>query len=136
MIIKYYIATKEDKVGTVFSVAEFEENVMIDLYTTKINTNGLTAFEDITKLIIEKDNMKYSKEHLLSFKFKNLEVANHIGNYLDKNESLKDIKKKGNIYFSSPAVFTNDDSNMDRATLSLNTYLTMRKHYIKEGKIK
>lgn len=136
MIIKYYIATKEDKVGTVFSIVEFVDNELTDIYTSKINSNGLESFEDITKFIVKRDSTKYNYQHLLSFKFKKVDVATHIGNFLDKDDSLKEIKKKDNTYFSSPAVFTGDDTNMHRATLSLDTYLTMREHYIKEGKIK
>lgn len=134
--IKYYIATKEDKIGTVYSVAEYTNNVMFDIHTGKIESNGIQALKDITKWLIEKDasHNNYEFHRHLSFKFKNVDDAVHIGNYLDK-ELLNEYKGKNYSFFSSPAVFEEDTNKMSKANESLNSYLTLRAYYIKTGKI-
>ena len=39
MNIKYYIATKQDKVGTAFTVARYEEDEFRSTYINKVATN-------------------------------------------------------------------------------------------------
>lgn len=135
---KYYIATKEDKVGTVFAVAEYVDDTFFEVYTGKMPTNGVEALKDITKWIVDKDNSKNSGiSSMMSFKFKTIDDAVHIGNMLDKDDYYKDMRKNNHyVFFSSPAVFLSDAQKMHKAESSLNSYLIMRDYYIKSGKIK
>lgn len=138
MTIKYYIATKEDKVGTVYSVAEYDNDQMYEVKTGKVNSNGIEALKEITKSLIRKNFAQneggYSR--MISIKVKNIDDAVHIGNMLDKDKEF-DIyrKEKGYVFFSSPAVFLSDIQKMHKAQASLDSYLIMRDYYMKQGKI-
>lgn len=130
---KFYIAIKEDKVGTAFAVAKYEEDEFRQVLINKVNSNGLQAYEDIVRWLIDND----TKSSMMSFKFRNVDIAVHIGNMLDKTDEYKKIsKEKHCIFFSSPSTFTNDFHKMHKAEASLGSYLILREHYIKTGKIK
>ena len=131
---KYYISTREDKVGTVFAVAKYEDDEYRQVYINKVASNGMDALKDIVDWLIEKDTNNDTK--MMSFKFKNVDIAAQIGNMLDKTEEYKKLKEKNHcIYFSSPAVFSKDLTKMHKAEASLGSYLILREHYIREGKL-
>ena len=48
---KFYVVSKEDKVGTVFSVAKYSEDKFRRTYINKIDSNGKQAYEDIIKYL-------------------------------------------------------------------------------------
>jgi len=132
--IKYYIATKQDKVGTVFTVARYIDNEFKNVYINKVSTNGIDGIKDIVKWIVDKESN--SDIHMMSFKFKNVDIAVQIGNMLDKEDYYKNKSKEtSTTYFSSPAVFSNDLHKMHKAESSLCSYLILREHYQMKGKI-
>jgi len=138
MNIKYYIATKEDKVGTVYSVAEYTNDQIYDVHTGKVDTNGIEALKEITIWLIDRDiahNNNNEIQHHLSFKFSNVDDAVHIGNILDKEEKYITLRKSNYSFFASPAVFSNDHERMSLAKNNLKSYLMLRDYYIKQGKI-
>lgn len=135
MNLKYYIATKEDKVGTVFAVAKYEDDEFRQVYINKISSNNMEGIEEIVKWIADKDSNK--NVGIMSFKFKDIDTAKHIGNLLDKNDYYNELKNKNHCtYFASPAVFSKDLHKMHKAKSSLMSYLILREHYIKTGKLK
>ena len=132
--IKYYIATKPDKVGTVFTVARYIDNEFKNDYINKVSTNGMDGIKDIVKWIVDKESN--SDVHMMSFKFKNVDIAVQIGNMLDKEDYYKNKSEEtSTIYFSSPAVFSDDLHKMHKAEESLCSYLILREHYHMKGKI-
>lgn len=138
MTIRYYIATKEDKVGTVYSVVEYDNDQMYEVSTGKVDSKGIDALKDITKRLIRKDVAQnvggYSR--LISVKVKNVDDAVHIGNMLDKDKEFESYRKdKRYVFFASPSVFLSDIQKMHKAESSLDSYLIMRDYYMKQGKI-
>lgn len=132
--IKYYIATRQDKVGTVFTVARYIDNEFRNVYINKVSTNGMDGIKDIVKWLVDKESN--SDVHMMSFKFKNVDIAVQIGNMLDKDDYYKKKSKEtSTTYFSSPAVFSNDLHKMHKAEASLCSYLILREHYHLKGKI-
>ena len=132
--IKYYIATRQDKVGTVFTVARYIDNEFRNVYINKVSTNGMDGIKDIVKWLVDKESN--SDVHMMSFKFKNVDIAVQIGNMLDKDDYYKKKSKEtSTTYFSSPAVFANDLHKMHKAESSLCSYLILREHYHLKGKI-
>ena len=129
---KFYISTKEDKVGTVFAVAEYADEEFKQVMVSKVSSNNIQAYEDIVDMLIEKDE----GSSLLSFKFKSLETSLIFGNKFDKDEKYKKIRNdKHSSLFSSPCVFSKDASRIHRADSSLESYLILREHYHLKGKI-
>ena len=135
--IKYYIATKEDKVGTVYSVAEYTNDQMYDVHTGKVDTNGIEALKEITNWLIDRDvsQNKGGYHHHLCFKFSNVDDAVQICNMLDKEEKYIALRKSDYGFFAAPAVFGEDRNRMSLAKNNLKSYLLMRDYYIKQGKI-
>lgn len=132
---KYYITTKEDKVGTVFAAAEYGDDRFRQVLINKVPSNGVEAFEDITKFLIEHGIDK--EVNMISLKFKDVDIANHIGNHLDKTNYFKNLSNDFHCtFFSSPSVFSNDVHKMHKAEASLGTYLILREHYAKRDLIK
>lgn len=138
MNIKFYIATREDKVGTVYSVAEYDNEILYEVHTGKVESQGITAYQDIVRQLVKQDFKQNEGNygHMLSFKLRNIDNAVHIGNFLDNDEEIQQIKEqKKYCFFSSPAVFLSDVQKMHKAESSLKSYLIMRDYYIKQGKI-
>ena len=90
MNIKFYIATKEDKVGTVYSVAEYDNEVLYKVNTGKVDSQGITAYQDIVKHLVKQDFKQNEGNYgyMLSFKLRDIDNAVHIGNYLDNDEEM------------------------------------------------
>lgn len=138
MTIKYYIATKEDTFGTVYSVAEYTNDQVYEVHTGKVMSNGIQALRDITKSLVDKDVEQNvgNFSHMLSFKFKNIDDAVHIGNMLDNEPYYQKLREKRRYtFFASPAVFLSDVQKMHKAVSSLDSYLIMRDYYISQGKV-
>lgn len=131
MNIKYYIATKQDKVGTAFTVARYEENEFRSTYINKVVTNGIDGIKDIVKWVINQDSGK--DYNMMSFKFKDVDIATQIGHYLDKDKEIKKLSKENKCtFFSSPATFAQDRHKMEKAQSALMSYLILREHYAKK----
>lgn len=129
---KFYISAKEDKVGSVFAVAEYVDEEFKQVMVSKVSSNNIQAYEDIVDMLIEKDEGSSS----LSFKFKSLETSLIFGNKFDKDEKYKKIRdNKHSSLFASPCVFSKDASRIHRADSSLDSYLILREHYHLKGKI-
>ena len=129
---KFYVVSKEDKVGTVFSVAKYSEDKFRRTYINKIDSNDKQAYEDIIKYLIDND----SESSIMVFKFKDTEIAKHMGNAFNKNEEFVQKSKDIHCLFqSSPAIFSKDKERMSRADSALESYLILRDHYHREGKI-
>jgi len=130
---KFYISTKEDKVGTIFAVAKYSEEEFRKTYISKVASNGNQAFEDIVKYLINEDK----ESTIMTFKFKSADTVKHMVNKFFKDEEMKRISKENHyIFYASPTVFTKDADRIHRADSALDSYLILRDHYIKSGKIK
>lgn len=129
---KYYISTKEDKVGTVFAVSRYSNDEYKQSIVSKINSNGTQAFEDIVKYIIKND----TKSSIMTFKFKDIDTVKYLGNKFNKDEEFIQMSKDSHCLFQvSPVIFKQDKDGINKSQNELESYLILREHYHREGKV-
>lgn len=134
MNIKYYFATHEDKVGTVYSITEYVDNQFYDSHIGKTEFNGMKAFEDITEWLVKRDlTTNPSIKRDVVFKYENKEISRHMGNVINNSEFF-DLE--GYHFMSVPSIFKEDVEGKAKAQQGLRDYLTLRNHYIKRDLIK